>query len=447
MKQERAEYISAIKSLGGDAKGRENALEFIEKSDVWVHGSPAPFPFVPYLYNADDRAFLKDVATTAHGILCKIIARYLEDPSYRSMFGLPAEVERLVMLPCGYDQLLPLARIDLFLDEDDRSFKFCEFNTDGSGAMSRDAMIAQALMGTESFKRFAAEHEDVRPFELFDSWVEAFMRIYRSDVFATVDTPTIAVTDFEESGVFSDFNRFIAAFERAGYPARFTDVRSFEFDGERLIDPADGQQIHAVYRRAVTSEMLQHPGECDALIDAVAAKKVCLVGHFRTTVVHSKMVSIALFDERTRSFLTPEECAFVDAHCPRTYVLSSEPAGFTLDEVKRDKDAWIVKPADDYGAHGVYPGVDFDQAEWERIVEDNLDAGYIVQEFYPPHHVDIMRTALAEGDDPMAVESWQSMPGIYIYDGKPQGLYCRLGQEGVIAIDHGGLCANSFAVD
>lgn len=443
MKEERAEYIDIIKDLNGDAAGRKQALDFIRASDVWVHGKPAPFPFVPYLFNKADLDYIGAQCRMAHGILCKVIRRYLDDPSYRAMFKLPPEVERLVLLPCNYDQLLPMGRFDFFLDEDDLSYKFCEFNTDGSGAMSRDFMIGQALMKSETFKRFSQRHE-VRQFELFDSWVEAFMRIYRTDENA-VEHPTVCITDFRESGVFSDFNRFIEAFERAGIPARFVDTRAFEFDGEHLRDASDGTIIDAIYRRAVTSELLQHPGECDALIDAVAAEKVCLIGHFRTTVVHSKMVSIALFDEKTRAFLTPEERAFIDAHLPRTYQLTSTPTGFTLDEVKANKDSWIIKPADDYGAHGVYPGVDFDAAAWERIVDDNLDSGYIVQEFYPPRHVDIVNTELDEAD-PCKVESWESMPGVYLYDGKPVGFYCRLGQEGVIAIDHGGLCANSFEV-
>ena len=128
------------------------------------------------------------------------------------------------------------------------------------------------------------------------------------------------------------------------------------------------------------------------------------------------------------------------------YTVGRGVNGFTLDEVKDNKDAWIIKPADDYGAHGVYPGVDFDQARWERIVDENLDAGYIVQEFYQPPRVDIINTVI-DDDDPCLVESWQSMPGVYLYGGEPVGFYCRLGNEGVIAIDHGGLCANSFAVD
>ena len=444
MKEERVEYLNDILALNGDVPGRKAAQDFIEASDVWVHGAPAPFPFVPYLFNKDDRAYIATQITTMYHILCKVIARYLEDESYRELFHFPDEAKRLILLPCGYDELLPLGRFDMFLNEEDLSYKFCEFNTDGSGAMSRDYMIGQALMDTESFKRFSARHE-VRQFELFDTWVETFMRIYGSDAHAKPN-PTIAVTDFRESGVFSDFNRFIKAFKRAGYDARFTDVRTFEFDGEHLIDPSDGKVIDAIYRRAVTSEILQHPGECDALIDAVAAQKVCIIGHFRTTVVHSKEINIALFDERTRAFLTPEECSFVDAHVPRTYRLETGASGFTLDEVKANRNAWIIKPADDYGAHGVYPGVDFEQAAWERIVDDNIDAGYIVQEFYQPPYVDIINTTVDDGA-PCLIEAWQSMPGVYIYGGEPMGFYCRLGNEGVIAIDHGGLCANSFAVD
>ena len=446
MKEERAAYIQAIRDLDGDLPGRRAALDFVEQSDIWVHGAPARFPYVPYLFNAADVAFLQDTCTQIHTILSKVIARYVDDPSYRDLFCFPEEVKRLILLPCGYDEKLPMGRFDLFLNEDDLSYKFCEFNTDGSGAMSRDLVLASALEQTPTFARFA-QGRHVEKFELFDSWVEAFMQVYRSDRFASAPVPNVCVTDFAESGVFSDFNRFIAAFERAGIPARFVDVRAFEFDGERLIDPADGTQIHAIYRRAVTSEILQHPGECDALIDAVAAGKVCLIGHFRTTVAHSKMVNVALFDERTRAFLTPEECAFMDRTVPRTYRLRADNAALDLDDVLSRKDAWIVKPEDDYGAHGVYPGVDFDQESWERTVRDNLDRGYIAQEFYQPAHVDIVLPEHVEGQDACRVESWQSMPGFYQYNGRVAGLYCRLGQEGVIALDHGGLCSCSFKVD
>ncbi len=446
MKQERAEYIQIIKDLQGDLPGRKAALDFIRESDIWVHGAPAPFPYVPYLFNEQDMEFITECCHMAHGILCKVIRRFLDDPSYRPQFQFPPEVERLILLPCNYDQLLPMGRFDIFLDEEDFSYKFCEFNTDGSGAMSRDLMLALALEQTETWKTFASRHH-VERFELIDSWIEAFMRIYRTDPLSDeFPTPTVAVIDFRESGVFSDFNRFIAAFEKAGIPARFVDIRDLRFADGKLVDGNDGTQIHAIYRRSVTSEIAQHPGECEDLVRAVEAERVCLIGHFRTTVVHTKMINVALFDPSTRKMFTPEEIAFVDAHVPHTYRLLSNSTEFDLAEIKGNKDGWIIKPADDYASHGVYPGVDHDQQAWERIVDSHLDVGCIVQEFYPPRRVDIIRPEVPEDGDPCKVESWQSMPGFYLYDGEPMGFYCRQGNEGVIAIDHGGNCSCSFRV-
>ena len=445
MREERLEYIDIIKELDGDIEGRNLAASYIEQSDAWAYGHPVAFPYVPYLWNAIDMQFVKRDMRLMHSILCKVIRHFLDCPEYRLLFNFSPEAERLILLPCNYEQLLPMGRFDFFLDEQDFSYKFCEFNTDGSGAMSRDWLVGQALMQGQAFKKFAAQHTSVRQFELFDSWVQAFMQIYRTDLNA-VECPNICVTDFRESGVFSDFNRFIEAFRRAGYNARFVDVREFEFDGQRLIDPNDGTQIHAIYRRAVTSEILQHPGECNAMIDAVEAQKVCLIGHFRTTVVHSKMVNIALFHQSTREFLTQEECEFIDAHVPRTFMLEANAPGFSLDDVFNNKDAWIIKPADDYGAHGVYPGVDFDSAQWQQLVHKSLDSGYIAQEYYPPHTVPVIETRI-DKSNPCKVEEWLSMPGAYMYDGEPIGFYNRLGRQGVIALDHKGMCSNSFYVE
>lgn len=444
MRQYREEYLAAFEERGGDVEGRGRALALIKGSDVRAYGEPVPYSYIPHLFGPDDVAFLEGVSRMTHAILSKMIARYVEDPGYRRVFRYPPELERLILLPCPYGEMLPMGRFDLFLDEEDRSFKFCEFNTDGSGAFSRDYEGGRALMAGGTFQGFAAAHE-VRQFELFDSWVEAFMATYRSSSIA-VEDPVVAITDFEESVVGSDVTRFLAAFERAGLRARFVDVRALAFDGERLVDPSDGTAIDAIYRRAVTSELLQHPGECDALIDAVAAQRVCLVGHFRTTVVHTKVVSIALFDPATRALLTPEERAFVDAHVPRTYRLEAG-APIDLAAVCAEKDGWIIKPDDDYGAHGVFAGIDYDQAEWERLVAEKTDAGYVVQEYCLPPTVELAPVALPADGDARRVEPWHTMPGLYTYNGRFAGLYVREGREGIIALDHGGLVAPSFRVD
>ena len=55
----------------------------------------------------------------------------MEDEKYRKLFPFSKELEELILCDSGYSQPLPIARIDLFFNEDDFSFKFCEFNADG----------------------------------------------------------------------------------------------------------------------------------------------------------------------------------------------------------------------------------------------------------------------------------------------------------------------------
>ncbi len=439
----REEYIDVVLSLDGDVEGRENALQLIADSDIKAYGAPVEFSYIPYTFSVEDVAFLEEVCTTTHRILSKVIKHFLDDPSYRELFCFSDELLDLILMPCPYEEMLPLARFDIFLDDRDLSYKFCEFNTDGSGAMSRDRECGRAIMEGAAFKRFSKLHA-LEQFDLFDSWVSAFMDTYHScERFPEV--PVVAVTDFTESGVMSDFVRFIEAFERAGIPARFVDVRSFVYDGKHLIDPADGTVINAVYRRSVTSEMLQHPGECEAFIQATRDMNVCTIGHFRTTVVHSKMVSVALHDEATASILTEDELAFVKRHVPRTYRLRDD-AFLSFCDVTADKDQWIIKPEDDYGAHGVYAGIDYDEEQWSSIVRDHWNAGYIVQEYYLPHLVDLIPCRIPRDGDACRVEDWHTMPGLYTYNGSFAGVYSREGREGVIALDHGGLISTSFRV-
>ena len=50
--------------------------------------------------------------------------------------------------------------------------------------MSRDLLVSQALSKTQTFSNFAQGHQ-VEAFELFDSWVETFMGIFKSSKAST----------------------------------------------------------------------------------------------------------------------------------------------------------------------------------------------------------------------------------------------------------------------
>jgi hypothetical protein len=109
----------------------------------------------------------------------------------------------------------------------------------------------------------------------------------------------------------------------------------------------------------------------------------CLVGGFRTQVIHNKALFGILHREETLSLLTPEERAFVMRHVPLTYPLL--PDYIEKHNVLANKDFWLIKPYDSYGSRGVYAGLDCAQVEWERLVRACAGDGYLMQEYCAPY--------------------------------------------------------------
>ena len=52
----------------------------------------------------------------------------------------------MTLVPTGYAQLIPLARVDVFFDEETGDYQFCELNTDGSAGMRMEACLRQRRM-------------------------------------------------------------------------------------------------------------------------------------------------------------------------------------------------------------------------------------------------------------------------------------------------------------
>ncbi len=355
------------------------------------------------------------------------------------------------MLPRDYDAVLPFARVDTFLNEEDYRIHFCEFNGDGSAGMNENREITNSITGTEAFRVFAENHA-VAGCDLFEPWVRTFLDIYDTYHFK-VEHPRIAICDYLENGVVDEFHIFAEKFRAAGVECVVADVRDLAFDGEVLTTP-DGLPVHAIWRRSVTNDVLEFWDDSQALIDAVRAQKVALIGAFSGHIVHDKQLFEVLFKPETQAFLAEEEIAFVEATVPMTAFLDESVVN--LDQIRANKDEWIVKPTDHYGADNVYAGCEVSQQEWERVIDEfaNGRAGYpfIVQRYIRPFKTDTLPPDAGIDDTPDgAVESepvpYNNMNGLYLYNGHFQGVFSRLGPHPTISKTNDGMTAASLWVD
>ena len=445
------EYFDIMAGLDGDVPGRRKAYAYMQQSTAIVHHLIVDSSFAPRLYSHETYLAMEQIATTMHTILSKVIQHYLDDPGYRSIFSFDERLKDLILLPRGYDALLPFARVDIFLDEDDFSCAFCEFNADGSSGMNEDREIVASIAPSESFRVFSERHQTSSS-ELFQSWAEEFLKIY-SGYKHRVEHPHVAICDFLENAVVDEFEIFARFFAAQGAPCSIYDVRDLRFDGEALSGP-DGRRIDAVWRRSVTNDIIDHWEESQSLIAAVRAEKVALIGSFAGHIVHDKQIFRALTDPLTKAFLTPDENAFIEATVPFTTFLDDDH--IDLAKVRADKDSWVIKPTDHYGADQVHAGCFWDQERWDALIDRfaNNASGipFLVQAYCKPYKTmtlppDTAIDQLPDREVPRAGEMYNNLMGLYLYNGRFAGVFSRLGPLPTICKDMQGITAATIWVD
>lgn len=436
--QREAESFYYRNRAAHDRSGMEETAR-INASEATYHGSPIKMLYLPKVFTGEGYQFVRDAGETTWKILEKVIRAYLDDPEYRRLFHFPKELEELILSAPHYSTLLPVCRLDMFLNEETGQFKFCEFNADGSSAMNENRIMAEAYRQTEICRDFDGIAEQ-RYFELFDSWVDVFLRLAR-ETGDTPEKPQVAIVDFLEKSIAgAELRRFAEAFRRAGCEAEVLEIRDLVFDGKHLYGP-DGFRVDAIYRRAVTSDVLAHADEVRPFLEAVRRKKVCLIGDFCTQVVHDKILFQILFDRRTRAFLTEEENRFVVRHVPYTLEWTSENAKKINENGRR----WILKQQDSYGAEGVFFSGDHTGDEWRDILSSHVDRGFVLQEYVAPYrtlNADYTDTDYrgnrwqkqAEGAESPYMHSFANMTGMYLYGGRLAGIYSRLSPLNIISV-------------
>ena len=249
------EYLRIIDSLDGDVPGRESAFAYMENSTALVHYIQAESSFVPRLYDRETYDKMKWLTETSHRICEKVMRRYLDDPSYRELFDYDERLRDLILIPQRYDALLPFARFDVFLNEDDLTGGVCEWNADGSSGMNETRELAISLAPTATMREFASRHQ-MQESDLFNPWVEEFIRIYQTFE-NRVEHPTFAIVDFMENAVVDEFRVYARCFGEHGYPCLVEDVRDLEYDAEaRELRDKKGRKIDAIWRRSPAWDFL-----------------------------------------------------------------------------------------------------------------------------------------------------------------------------------------------
>lgn len=404
------------------------ALKYLENSTAKYKGKTIYSLYVPKLLNQKTVEVFKYTAETMAAIMRKIIVEYRKNTKYRELFGFDKEVENLIIQDPMYENVLPVCRVDIFYNEETGEYKFCELNTDGSSSMNEDRELCIAFTKTELYKELSKQYE-VKGFELFDSLVDAFLENYKTYPYR-VECPNVAIVDFLELGCsMEEFTQFKLSFEKRGLRAVVCDIRDLQFKNEKLYTK-DGVPVDLIYRRAVTSDICDRKEQVKDFLEAVASYKVCCMGGFCTQVVHDKSLFYILRHDMTKQILNEEENEFVANHIPYTEELTDAVIDKT--DILSNREKWIIKPKNSYGARGIFAGVRCSEEEWEKAVCENKNKNYVMQQFVMPYQT--YNIDFHKKDDKL--KKYSNLTGLYVYNGKFAGVYSRQSNKEIISSEY-----------
>ncbi|HXG66085.1 MAG TPA: hypothetical protein VNO70_13365, partial [Blastocatellia bacterium] len=243
-------------------------------------------------------------------------------------------------------------------------------------------VASEIFLDLPVMRRFRQSH-DVKPMFCRQHLLNALLTIY-STVRGNAERPNIGIVDYRGLPTQREFELFKEFFEAQGYRTAIADPRDLELREGKLYDK--DFRIDLVYRRVLTTELLEKADECRAFIESYRQGAAVFVNSFRTKYVHKKMLFGILTDERHQHYFTEAEQQAIRNHVPWTRRLQDARTTHgdkeiaLLEYVRANRDHLVLKPNDDYGGHGIYIGWETEEGAWHQAIETALGGDYLVQE-------------------------------------------------------------------
>ena len=397
-------------------------------------------PFLrPFFLSPSDAARVQHAAETLWQLGERVAKQAAADAAMLEYLGLSDAEIRLAQIEPGYEVASTAARADAFLLRD--SLQFAEYNAESPAGPGYTQRLSELFDDEPVMERFK-DAFDVRYYTPIPELLEALVASYR-DWGGTEDPPRVAIIDWREVPTWSEFELLRDAFTSAGVPTIVADPRDVVFDGKVLW--AEGEPIHLVYRRVLINDIVARPDECRALVDAYAARAVCVANTLRCKIPHKKSFFAVLTDERYAALFSATERAVIKAHVPWTRLVHEHLA----EEIRSRRTQLVLKPNDEYGGTGVTLGWESDERTWDATIERALrdyemsNRAWIVQE-----RINIRREIFPVCQDNTIVDRDVLVDfAPYLFRGRLAGFLTRLSATGLANVTSGGGQVPAFVVE
>jgi glutathionylspermidine synthase len=429
------QHLVELSKLGDGCAALEERIErWLAEHDVVFAGHTIPFVLMPHFVSPGQLRRVRHAVVCLSAVLDRFCDAYAEDERLRDELAVPAREDALIRLDPGYRHPLRICRLDAFLQGYD--VKFLEFNADSPAGIGYTDVLHEGLRQAIALPRVDAEFETAyTPMlpVLIDTLLDAY-RGLRAERPELPERPRLALVDTDESPSVPEFRIVCAAAGEAGLEAVHGTLGQLEYDGSLL--RLEGEPVHLVHRRA----LLEDCPEGD-LVAAARDRRAAIVNPFRARVANNKKLFALLQDARFAHLVGERERRVIDETIPWTRVLRDGRASYgdwvvdLLPFVSDNRERLVLKPASDYGGHGVSLGMETEQAAWDRLIEDHVAEGdFVVQEYVPVPEE--MFPTVEDGHVQMRLKRFNINP--FGIGGRYAGMITRISDQAVINVSAGG---------
>ncbi len=360
--------------------------QFLLEHNCTFSGKPMTTLLKPNFVSRKQLQKLKLTVEVMSTALDKFINLYLGNEEVRDIMKFSALEDEVFGINPGYQKPLVISRLDAFLNG--YSVKFLEFNCDSPAGM------AYADVLEDGFR------ELFREYPLFENWKITYYRRqdmllkslllcydeYRSKVRSWPEKPVIAIVDWEGVSTYSEFQLLEKHFTGKGYKTVICSPQQFSIKNGRAM--VHDEEVHLVYRRVITRELLQKGDQVSEFIQCIKDGLVCCCNSFRSYIVGNKKVLALILDPRFQGIFSKKELQMIEDTVPWTRILADneviyrDKRVYLRDFILENKDLLVLKPANMYGGKNVYIGLETTQETWERVMNQQIeDESWVVQEY------------------------------------------------------------------
>ena len=362
----------------------EESHEFLVKrfEDVrFVFGGRVLAPYLrPHFVTTSEWQRIKNSCETVWGAIEKVGRNAPKDALMLEQIGVTDGERDLLAANPGYENVSVSSRLDSFLTSE--RYSFVELNGECPAGIAYADVAAEIFLELPLMREFQKTHS-VTPMYCRQNMLDALLTIY-AQVRGAGDQPKIAIVDYKGLPTQREFELFKEFFVSRGYETTIADPRDLEIREGKLYH--GDFKIDLVYRRVLTTELLEKIDECKAFVEGYKSGAAVYVNSFRSKYVHKKMLFGVLTDERHQHYFNEAEQEAIRLHIPWTRRVedvkttrNGEPVEL-LRHIRETRDHLVLKPNDDYGGHGIYIGWESGESTWETAIQHALSGDYLVQE-------------------------------------------------------------------